>query len=559
LNAKVYFLIASILVALLLSTQTYVAFCAPTYHVAITGDDSANGAESSPWRTIGHGVANLKPGDTLIIHEGTYNEAVNIEVTGTEYGHIRIVGQGQVIISGEGVDSDGVVLGPGVSFLELEGVRVTGFSGSWGLALYGTNNHITLRNIEVDQCETGIRITVGNSGEPPEFGSADYVTLEKVHLHHNSVGGFDCTPGPCYHLFVRDGEFAYNGVEAGFGADGFAVEIGDHMLLERVKSHDNQGDGIDIGSRNPLIGNTTGDITVRESEVYANQKNGLKLWSGGAVINSIVHSNGLCGLVIIYNSNYEVVNTLVARNGQEDRDYGMRAGYQQEKGLAGNDNIKLTVFNSIFAFNGPPGAPTGVYVGKGVTFLSDNNIWYSRVEEEIYLDARRKAYSQDDINGKALFAETDNDEHSMSADPMFVNMKANDFNLSSNSPAIDAGAPVFQGINAPSMDIFGHERPYGSYDIGPTEYGSTSTKTTATFSSTDRRTSLAASSPVATTREQQAGTSEYVYLLVAAVIVTVGLLGVIVVLRSRTRAGGGSLGARAQNQVQIKMQISQTA
>ena len=123
---RVHFLVGSILVVLLLSTQPYLAFCATTYHVAITGDDSANGAESSPWRTIGHGVANLKPGDTLIIHEGTYNEAVDIEITGTEYGHIRIIGQGQVIVSGEGIDSDGVVLSPGVSFLELEGIHVTG-------------------------------------------------------------------------------------------------------------------------------------------------------------------------------------------------------------------------------------------------------------------------------------------------------------------------------------------------------------------------------------------------------------------------------------------------
>jgi hypothetical protein len=535
LNVRVYILAAAILVALLLPTHTYSAFTGTTYHVAINGDDSANGTEFSPWRTIGHGVANLKPGDTLIIHEGAYNEAVNIEVTGTEYGYIRIVGQGQVIFSGEGIESDGVVLSPEVSFLELEGIHVTGFSGSWGLALYGGNNHITLRNIEVDHCETGMRITVGNSGEPPEFGSTDYVALENVHLHHNSVGGFDCTPGPCYNLTVRDSEFAHNGVEAGFGADGFAVEIGDHVLLERVKSHDNKGDGIDIGSRNPLIGNTTGDITVHESEVYANQKNGLKLWSGGAVINSIVHSNGLCGLVIIYDSNYEVVNTIVARNGQENRDYGMTAGYPLEKGLAGNDNIRLTIFNSIFAFNGPRGAPTGVYVGKGVTFLSDNNIWYSRLDEEIFLDAKQKAYSQDDINGKALFAETGNDEHSISADPMFVNMDVNDFNLSSDSPAIDAGAPVFQGIDAPSIDIFGNERPYGSYDIGPTEYGSTSKKTTTTSSTAERQTSPATSSPVATTREQQAGSSEDGYLFLAIVIVAVGLLGATIVVRSRGR------------------------
>jgi hypothetical protein len=526
----------STLVVLIFSIQPYLTYGSTTYHVATSGDDSGNGTELSPWRTIAHGVANLKPGETLIVHEGVYNEAIDIELSGTEYARIRIAGEGQVVVNGEGIDSDGIVLRPGASFLELDGLRITGFPKGWGLALYGNNSHIILRDIEVDYCETGIRITVGGSGEPPEFGGVDDVTLEGVHMHHNSVGGFDCTPGPCYHLVVRDSEFAYNGVEAGFGADGFAVEIGDHVLVERVSSHNNGGDGVDIGSRNPLIGNTTGDITVRESKVYANEKNGLKLWSGGIVVNSIVYSNGLCGLVIIYDESYEVVNSLVTKNGQKERDYGMAAGFPLEGALAGNDNVRLTIFNSIFAFNAASERPTGVYIGKGVRLLSDYNVWYSRPDEELYLDAKQKSYSQNDINSKVLFAETGNDEHSISSDPAFVNMKENDFNLLANSPAIDAGTQVFHGISAPVVDISGHNRPYGKYDIGPIEYGSSSEGTTTTLSTV--QTSLVTASPAAASSVatlQQTGTSEYPYLIEVIMMVAVGALGAVAVLMSRSR------------------------
>ncbi len=48
----------------------------------IKGDDANAGSEAKPWRTLGHAIPQLKPGDTLYLRGGTYYENVAIACTG---------------------------------------------------------------------------------------------------------------------------------------------------------------------------------------------------------------------------------------------------------------------------------------------------------------------------------------------------------------------------------------------------------------------------------------------------------------------------------------------
>ncbi len=47
-----------------------------TIHVATTGDDRADGSEAAPLRTIDRAAQLAEPGDTVLVHEGTYREWV---------------------------------------------------------------------------------------------------------------------------------------------------------------------------------------------------------------------------------------------------------------------------------------------------------------------------------------------------------------------------------------------------------------------------------------------------------------------------------------------------
>ena len=49
-----------------------------TYYIATNGNDNNPGTIAKPWHTINYAANNsiVKPGDTILIREGTYNESV---------------------------------------------------------------------------------------------------------------------------------------------------------------------------------------------------------------------------------------------------------------------------------------------------------------------------------------------------------------------------------------------------------------------------------------------------------------------------------------------------
>lgn len=50
-------------------------------YVSPSGSDSADGSETAPWRTLTHAFASLRPGDTLYVRAGVFDEQVRVEPT----------------------------------------------------------------------------------------------------------------------------------------------------------------------------------------------------------------------------------------------------------------------------------------------------------------------------------------------------------------------------------------------------------------------------------------------------------------------------------------------
>ena len=70
------------------------ALQAATYEVARQNpraDDTAPGTAEQPWKTLGQAAAKVGPGDTVLIHSGTYRERVAVKVSGTAQAPIRFV------------------------------------------------------------------------------------------------------------------------------------------------------------------------------------------------------------------------------------------------------------------------------------------------------------------------------------------------------------------------------------------------------------------------------------------------------------------------------------
>ena len=150
----------------------------------------------------------------------------------------------EVIIDGEGVDWNyGFGLFGNVSYMRIEGIKIRNFGG-YGLTLWGNNRHIEIVNVEVYNCETGLRMT------DPYIpgGVVENIIINGCRFHHNSMG-VDCSPGPGINVMIVNTNSSYNGREASeTWADGSAFESGQNIYVEKCVASFNCGDGFDFKS-----------------------------------------------------------------------------------------------------------------------------------------------------------------------------------------------------------------------------------------------------------------------------------------------------------------------
>lgn len=93
-------------------------------HVALDGNNKGSGSEKSPWRSIQYGVDHLNPGDTLIVHPGKYEGAVEVRRPGTSTKRILIQGMKDARI--EAVPNVPVVVISAGSWVTFEGFSIGG-------------------------------------------------------------------------------------------------------------------------------------------------------------------------------------------------------------------------------------------------------------------------------------------------------------------------------------------------------------------------------------------------------------------------------------------------
>ena len=417
-----------------------------TYHVSPSGKDGASGRPESPWRSIQHAANSVSPGDRVLIHGGAYPEHVFFRISGRE-GKPILFSAAQ----GEKVTIKGLELTKGVIHLNITNLKVEGFK-FWGVSLEGNNHHIKLSGLTVKGGEAGVHFTTGDSGSPPENGPVSEVIVENTLIQDPEYTAIDCTPGPCDRMIFRHLEVAGAGGRGanGWGADGIAIERGQHILVEGCYIHDNSGDGIDLNSRD-TAGNVSG-IVVRRNHVVRNHKNGIKLWAGGRMEQNIIWGQGDAAVVLgDWAGKYEVVNNTITFNmwnpKYSTRNYALVAGYpNDETGIS--PNMQLTLRNTIFAFNSSDavGGPTGIYLGKGVHLIGEgNNLYWSRDDNEIVAEfiAAEREFSRSQIADGTWAASSGQGVGNITADPLFsagwprVNVR-----LRNGSPAIaiNAGA-----------------------------------------------------------------------------------------------------------------------
>jgi len=182
------------------------------WHVGPRGDDTASGGAASPFRTLSRAVSALSPGDTLLVHGGTYDENIRLVASGPsapagaavspivvmnapgEAPVLRAVPTGSRVALQIGSD-------PGAGAWVFDGLTFGGAVTQTGILLSGARN-IVIRNcrwegtlgagatgVRVEQDSRDVRIT-GCQFDQALRQQVEIVGSSQVELRGNEFSGF---------------------------------------------------------------------------------------------------------------------------------------------------------------------------------------------------------------------------------------------------------------------------------------------------------------------------------------------------------------------------------
>ncbi len=121
---------------------------AATYYIdGSNGNDSANGSQTSPWRTLNKANRSAKAGDSIIIKAGTYSGQINPQNSGNNGNPITFTNNGsdEVLIAGSG-SATPVILAK--NYIAVKGLQIKTANPPSGqhtnnVLIYGDYNSIT--------------------------------------------------------------------------------------------------------------------------------------------------------------------------------------------------------------------------------------------------------------------------------------------------------------------------------------------------------------------------------------------------------------------------------
>ena len=420
--------------ALLGSLVAWTPLHAATYHVkpaAQGGDNGNSGSEAAPWATLQHAADEVGPGDTVLVHAGSY-AGFQLETSGSAGQRITFrsaPGETVVINQNRPGGIDGINL-EGASYVTVQGFNVSNRTRTGIRAVLC--DHVTIRgNVLEDNGTWGVLtgccddlviegnyaagsidehgIYVSNSGDRPLIRGNVIVGNDDNGIHMNGDLSVPC-----------DGSTPQDGVIS------FAVVEGNTIV------ENGSGDG---GSG--INGDGIQDSIIRNNLIHSTHASGISLYrdDGGAAS----HRNTVVGNTV-----------LVAADG--------RWALNVQDG-----STLTTVRNNVFWSSQSHRGAMDVCAACLTGFTSNRNLVESRFtldggDSTLTLAQWRTTTGQDQqsvaiADGTALLA-------------LFVDPANGDYHLATGSAAVDAG----EALPDLRFDLERSQRPLGNgWDIGAFE------------------------------------------------------------------------------------------
>ena len=441
-------------------------------HVAVTGDDATgDGSAAAPFRTIQHVLDNVAgQGAVLLVHEGTYEEAVRIRHSGLTLQ--AAPGERAHIACPVSLDEDAPILCVEID-AETTGVTLRGLevSGGFYSVYLGSQwdyddtplDNLAAREVLIEDCvlhDSGRDVVKVPAG-------CDDVTIRRCEIYNSGMGyppetpqeeknaeGVDAVNSDRMHVadtYIHDTATSCLYVKGG--------SIG--TVIERTRAERCGDLGIVLGF------DTSPEFfdTMANPDYYEN--------IGGVIRNCVIADTGLAGLGLYATRDAYLLHNTVMRAGRSGQ-AGIYLGvatqdYAPEAGRPAN--TRPTIVGNIVDQSGLA-APAcfgirhtvedqlGELSGLAEQGTIRDNLYYAGGAPCAFEDARpTAAFTGDDLAGWQAHA-AGFDAGSRLADPLLTA----DGHVGAGSPAVDAVAAT-PGV---AYDIDGAARS-GPYDVGADE------------------------------------------------------------------------------------------
>ena len=389
------------------------------YFVSTSGNDRNAGSYTAPWKTLAHAVSTMSTGSITYVENG-YTQSTELVLSR--------VGSATAPMAILGYPASSVTIGATTGL--TTGVSITG--SNWVLAnliFRGTQTALSIGNV------TGIRLAGSDISCPNATAS----------------GACIATSGGSSFAFLGN-SIHNNGLAS-------STNLASYEAMDLVNT-----DTVEVGWN--VITNTLGCNAINA------QSSSSKLQYSYKVHDNYIYETP-CEAIALGSVNpasgaVSIYNNIIQSSGTGPAPAGTSQGYGYAAiAIGGASTTPAQVYNNTIYDAGKFGGESaGAVRASGAVNLTNNIFYLLSSEQYVSLDTTL-SYLTGTNNlfygaGSPLGVFAD----SVATNPDFVNLAANNFQLASGSPAIDAGATV-----SLASDYNGVPRPQGTaYDIGAYEY-----------------------------------------------------------------------------------------